>query len=137
MSGPPRQIPVRNDGPSEVGAAGSPALPTASPPIDIHETADALVLEADVPGVAESGLQVEVADQVLVIRGRAEPALPAGARPLHLEFPPRELVRSFILSAEFDRERIAAELGEGVLRVRLPRAERPPVRRIEVKPSGG
>ena len=43
--------------------------------------------------------------------------------------------RSFILSDEVDRERIAAELTNGVLRLTLPKAERARTRRIEIKSS--
>jgi HSP20 family molecular chaperone IbpA len=137
MSQAPRPIPVRRDGRSPEPLGRPAGLPAASPPIDIREEAGALVLEADVPGVAEATLRVEVSGHVLTLRGRAEPEVPEGARALLVEFPPRELARSFILSNEFDPDRIRAELVEGVLRLTLPRADRPPTRRIEVRTPGG
>ena len=57
--------------------------------------------------------------------------LPRGARVLHEEYRPGDYQRSFILSDEVDRDRITAELKNGVLRLFLPKAER--VRRIEIK----
>lgn len=106
-----------------------------TPMIDIHETPDGLVLEADLPGAADSGLNVQLEDNVLTLHARVEPTVPENARPIHQEYRPGEYHRSFILSDEVDRERIAAELKNGVLRLSLPKAERSRPRRIEIKTS--
>jgi HSP20 family protein len=138
-SSPSRPIPIvsgraaRTTGRSGHVPSGLIAEP---PPIDIHEEDDALVLEADLPGVEESSIVVAVEDHVLTLRGTAAPSWPDGVRPLWTEFRPRELLRSFILGAEIDRGRIEAELRDGVLRIRLPKAERPPAVRIRVTPPG-
>ncbi len=52
---------------------------------------------------------------------------------IHEEYRVGDFQRSFILSDEVDRERITAELKEGVLRLFLPKAERARTRRIEIK----
>ena len=54
---------------------------------------------------------------------------------LHEEYRPADFYRSFILSDEVERERISAELKNGVLRLTLPKAERAKTRRIEIKSS--
>lgn len=108
-------------------------VPTQTPLIDIHEGPDGLVLDADLPGVREQDLTIQLEDNVLTLHGRVEPAEPDTARTLHEEFRRVDFHRSFILSDEVDRERIRAELKEGVLRLTLPKAERAKPRRIEIK----
>jgi len=111
----------------------SPGPGAQTPLIDIHEGPDGLVLEADLPGVSEKSLVIQLDDNVLSLQARVEPSPPEGARLIHAEFPAGEYYRSFILSDEVDRGRITAELRQGVLRLTLPKAERARTRRIEVK----
>ncbi|MBX6313161.1 MAG: Hsp20/alpha crystallin family protein [Isosphaeraceae bacterium] len=114
---------------------GAPVVRT--PPIDIHEGPDGLVLEADLPGATNQNLSIRLEDNVLTLHARIEPAIPEGARPIpeQQEFRAGEFLRSFILSDEIDRDGITAELKNGVLRLCLPRAERAKTRRIEIKAS--
>lgn len=104
-----------------------------TPPIDIHEGPDGLILEADLPGVEESGVTVQLEDNVLSLRARVESPSREDARVLHEEYRVSDFYRSFILSDEVERSRITAELKNGVLRLTLPKAERSKTRRIEVK----
>ncbi len=101
--------------------------------IDIHEGPDGLVLEADLPGVTDQSLDVQLEENVLSLHATVDAKLPEGLRPLYLEFTPTAFARSFILSDEVDRTRISASLQHGVVRSSLPRAERAKTRRIEVK----
>jgi HSP20 family protein len=106
---------------------------TYTPPIDIHEGPDGLILEADLPGATEQGLQIQLEDNVLNLYAAIEPMAPQDARLIHEEYRQGDYRRSFILSDEVDRERITAELKNGVLRLLLPRADRARTRRIEIK----
>ncbi len=117
--------------------AETPAPPRMlfNPPIDIYETADGLVLYADLPGVDSEGLDLQVQDNRLTLFGRVASAVPQSAEMLHQEYQDGDFLRSFILSDEVDHDRIQAKLINGVLRVELPRAPRAKPRRIEV--SGG
>jgi HSP20 family molecular chaperone IbpA len=110
-----------------------PLAHTTTPLIDIHEGPDGLVLEADLPGVAENHLNIELEDNVLVLHARVPSPFPDGARVLHEEYRVSDFYRSFILSDEVERDRISAELRNGVLRLTLPKAERAKTRRIEIK----
>jgi len=115
-------------------AEASPELHQAfTPPIDIHEGPDGLTLEADLPGATESNLFIQLEDNVLSLHARIEPPAPEGARTLHEEYHVGDYYRSFILSDEVDRERITAELRNGVLRLVLPKADRARARRIEIR----
>ena len=106
-----------------------------TPPIDIHEGPEGLILEADLPGVSEGQLSIQLEDNVLSLHAWADAPAPEGARALHEEYRPGDFYRSFILSDEVERSRISAELKHGVLRLVLPKAERAKTRRIEIKTS--
>jgi HSP20 family molecular chaperone IbpA len=119
-------------------AAGAPAAEADlaervyfTPPIDIYDAAEGLVLIADLPGVSSSTLELQVQDNKLTLLGRVPPA-PLGARLIHKEYDEGDFVRSFILSDEVDHERISARLNNGVLEIVLPRAAKAVPRRIQV-----
>lgn len=108
--------------------------PTAvyTPPIDIFETNEGLVLVADLPGVVPETLELQVQDNKLTLYGRVSWPIPPEARLIHQEFGVGHFLRSFILSDEVDHDRISAKLTQGVLEVVLPRAAKPKARRIQV-----
>jgi HSP20 family protein len=106
-----------------------------TPPIDIYETDDGLVLQADLPGVSIKTLELQVQDNKLTLFGRVDPVVPPQARPLHQEYAVGDFLRSFILSDEVDHERITATMTNGVLKVVLPKAAQTKLRRIEVNPE--
>jgi HSP20 family molecular chaperone IbpA len=109
------------------------AVQAFTPPIDIHEGREGLILEADLPGAVEHNLRVQLEDNVLSLYARIDSPVPEGARLLHEEYRLGDYQRSFILGDEVDRERITAELTNGVLRLFLPKADRLRTRRIEIK----
>ena len=104
-----------------------------TPPIDIYETDDGLLLRADLPGVSLDTLELQVQDNKLTLFGRMQPSIPEGARLLHQEFETGDFLRSFILSDEVAHERISAKLNHGVLEVLLPKAPKAEPRRIQVR----
>lgn len=103
-----------------------------SPPIDIFETDEGLVLHADLPGVSIKTLELQVQDNKLTLFGRVGRVVPPEARTVHQEYGVGDFLRSFILSDEVDYERITATMNNGVLKVVLPKAPKPKPRRIEV-----
>jgi HSP20 family molecular chaperone IbpA len=109
------------------------AFPTFTPLIDIHEGPEGLILEADLPGAVEQNLRIQLEDNVLTLQAKVESPAPAEARLLHEEYVLGDYQRSFILGDEVDRDRITAELTNGVLRLFLPKADRARTRRIEIK----
>jgi HSP20 family protein len=104
-----------------------------APPVDIFEDEDSLVVQADLPGIAPEGLDVRVEQRVLTITAHAEP--PPSGTPLHREYELTNFFRQFQLPEEVDTARIQAELKQGVLTLRLPRAPKEQPRRIEVRAS--
>ena len=106
-----------------------------TPPIDIYETDQGLILRADLPGVSLDTLELQVQDNKLTLFGRMEQSVPDNARLLHQEYEVGDFLRSFILSDEVDHQHIAAKLNNGVLEVVLPKADKPEPRRIQVATS--
>lgn len=130
--------PSASPGPAEGVPAEAAPAPAAderfvfTPPIDIYETDEGLVLEADLPGVTSDTLELQVQDNKLTLFGRVIPQAPPGAQAAHQEYGVGDYLRSFILSDEVDYERISAKLTNGVLRVVLPKLPKTQPRRIEI-----
>lgn len=103
-----------------------------TPPIDIYETDEGLVLYADLPGVSVGSLELQVQDNKLTLLGKVEPQIPDEARLLHTEYEVGNFLRSFILSGEIVHSEIEAKLANGVLRIFLPKAPKAEPRRIQV-----
>ncbi|SEA77913.1 Molecular chaperone IbpA, HSP20 family [Desulfuromusa kysingii] len=95
-----------------------------TPAVDIYETADELVLMADLPGVATQGLQLEVSRGVLTLEGEIQAAD---------DDKQRSYYRQFTLSERIDADAGDAALKDGVLTLRLPKSEAAKPRKINVK----
>ena len=119
--------------------AERPARPRsdAAPRRAGHETKDAFVVVADLPGVAESAVDVTVEKDQLRIEARVEPAQRETHRLRLVESSVGGYLRTFALPDGIDRERIAATVKNGVLRLTLPKSEAARPRRIVVQPAVG
>lgn len=116
--------------------AGKPAAANATPlvpPVDIIEDAEGIVVKADMPGVEREGLSVNVESEQLTIEGTVTLNESAQLQNVYAEVRVAHYRRQFVLSRELDAEKIEARLQNGVLTVRIPKAERAKPRRIEVK----
>ena len=102
-----------------------------SPPVDIYETTNGLVVTADLPGVAKEGLDIRVENNLLTIRGKAAHAAPGD--PIYREYGLVNFFRQFELNERVDQNKISAELKHGVLTLSLPKAEEAKPRKIEVR----
>jgi HSP20 family protein len=104
-----------------------------TPPVDIFEDADALTVLADMPGVTPGRLTIDLHEGVLTITGQT--ATPEGRHEVAVleEYQAGTFQRSFTLSETIDQERIQATLKNGVLRLRLPKAERAKPRQIAIQ----
>jgi HSP20 family protein len=102
------------------------------PPCDIAEDEAGITLLADLPGVSRERLAIKVTGDNLVIEGTADVPIGADMELLYGEVPSPHYRRSFTLSRELDPAKIDAKLTNGVLRLRIPKAEEARPRRIEV-----
>lgn len=102
------------------------------PPTDIYETADALRIVMDMPGVDRSRLEVQLESNRLTITGEIDFDAYRGLEPTYTEYNVGNFRRAFTLSSKIDRDGITAEIDDGVLTLNLPKAAEVQPRKIEV-----
>jgi len=102
-----------------------------SPEVNIFETQDGYVLEAEMPGVGKTGLDIAVEANTLTILGRRE-KVELKAEHFYRESAPENYRRVFELDPAIDTARIEAKLEQGVLIVQLPKSERVKPRKVTV-----
>ncbi len=108
---------------------------TYVPPVDIFETPQALWVRADMPGVDDQLLNVQLADGVLTIEGQVSLKDYENLEPVYTEYNIGNYLRRFTLSNDIDTEHIQGRMRNGVLELELPKQERAKPRKIEVKAS--
>jgi len=108
---------------------------TYQPKVDILETDAGLRLWAEMPGVDESSIEVELVDGVLSLRGRVATGEYANLQPLYTEYGVGDFDARFRLSNAIDGEHIQAKLRHGVLELELPKVQAARPRKIEIAAS--
>lgn len=112
------------------GAVGTVARPAVMP-IDAWREEDTFVVELDLPGVTPDSIDLDVERNVLTVK--AERRGPSDERELVAAERPRGIFsRQLFLGDTLDTEHIQADYEHGVLRLRIPVAERARPRKIEV-----
>lgn len=106
---------------------------TLTPPVDVIEDANGITLYADLPGVPRDKLNLQVESDTLTIEAESDLSVPEGLTSSHTEVGLARFRRVFTLSKELDTERVSAELTQGVLTLRIPKAQHAQPRRIEVQ----
>ncbi len=105
---------------------------TFTPAVDIFETETAMTLLADMPGVGNDKLDIDLRENVLTIEGAVEPPESKEEVFIFREYPVGKYYRQFTLSEVIDQSRIEAGLKDGVLRLTLPKVEKAAPRKITV-----
>jgi HSP20 family protein len=106
--------------------------PVFAPRADVRETDDAFWLRIDVPGARPDDVNLWCENGQLHLRAGCAPRH-AGKRALWWEYDVGDYARSFALGEHLDGDRIEAHLADGVLTVRLPKAESAKPKRITVR----
>jgi len=102
------------------------------PYTDVYETEEALTVVMEMPGVDRKDVEIELKDDVLRVEGRIDFSKYEGMEPIYTEYNIGHWTRSFALSDKVDRERIAAQLEDGVLTLTLAKAKEAQPRRISI-----
>lgn len=102
-----------------------------SPRVNITETKDGYLLEAEMPGVNKEGLDILLEGHELTLVGR-RPQEPQGAQLVYRESANRDYRRTFVLDPTIDMSKIDAKMENGVLLLHLPKAEQLKPRKIAV-----
>jgi len=102
-----------------------------APEVNIFETKDAYVLEAEMPGVSKDGLEITLEGSVLTLVGHRSDQTPTGEA-VYRESRPVDYRRVFELDPAIDADKINARVDQGVLTLTLPKAERVKPRKLAV-----
>jgi HSP20 family molecular chaperone IbpA len=102
------------------------------PETDIYETADALTVVMEMPGVDKSNMDIEIADGVLRVSGTIDFSKYEKLQPVYSEYNIGHYRRTFSLPNQVNQEKIAAEVKDGVLTLTLPKAEAAKPRKIAI-----
>jgi HSP20 family protein len=101
------------------------------PLVDIEETEDAWILEAEVPGVKKNDVNVEVRDSEVVVTGEIKEKERKGLLRRRTR-PVGRFEYRVDLPGEVDADKVDASLDDGILTLRIPKAEKARPRRIEI-----
>lgn len=121
----------------EKGICRSPiyeqAWTTTSIPVDMYRTPDAVIVKAIVPGLKANDLQITAHDNLLIIRGQAKQKREATDRQyLCKECQDHAFERTLALPADLDVDQTEAELMDGILILRIPRAVAKKPKQIQI-----
>jgi HSP20 family protein len=105
-----------------------------SPAVDVVESENELILKADLPGVNQDEIDVQVERQTLTLRGERKFEKEQNAEGYHrIERNYGSFVRSFTVPSTVDTEKVSAQYKSGVLTVRLPKKEAAKPRQVKVQ----
>src|ERR671924_246681 len=108
------------------------------PPMDLVEAEDHFVLKADLPGLSEGDVNIEVQDNALTISGERKAEHEQREKGWYrIERSFGSFSRSLTLPEGIDPDRIEAAFSHGVLEIRIPKPEERKPRRISISSSEG
>jgi HSP20 family protein len=104
-----------------------------SPPVDIFETAESIVIRVEVPGIEQQALDVEIKDNSLIVHGDRRFEEVEGRNYHRVERAYGTFHRVFPLPLPVRREQIHAVLKNGVLEITLLKEEKAKPKRVQVE----
>jgi HSP20 family protein len=119
-------------------ARPAPGMGVMAPRVDVKETERGLEVHAELPGVAEKDVEVQLADGVLTIRGEKKQDHEEKEKGYYLmERSYGGFMRQIPLPVEVEEDKVEARFDKGVLTVTLPRSTRAEARTrtIEIRPA--
>ena len=126
---------------NRLGLVFDDAMPTPAssgawlPAVNVEETPEELVLTAELPGLTDDDIEIELENSVLTIRGEKTAERHEGdeSKKYHVwERSYGSFQRSFTLPRTVAADKIAADFENGVLHVRMPKAPEAKGRRIAI-----
>jgi HSP20 family protein len=107
------------------------------PPMDVVEAEDHFVLKADLPGLSEEDVAIEIQDGNLTISGQRKAEHESSQKGWYrIERSFGSFQRSLSLPEGIDADAVTANFDRGVLEVRIPKPEERKPRRVAIKAEG-
>jgi HSP20 family protein len=104
-----------------------------TPPVDLYETDDALVLKAELPGFTKEDLNIELRDRTLILKGERRHEREVKEEQYHRrERAYGRFQRAFMLPTVVEENKVQATFKDGVLELRLPKSEAVRPKRITI-----
>ena len=123
---------------SRAGNGGTTASRRWIPAMDLVEAGEHFVLKADLPGISESDVNIEVENNVLTIAGERKTEHEEKHEGYYrLERATGAFARSLTLPEGIDAEAVKATFDNGVLEVRIPKPEEAKPQRVQIAVGGG
>jgi HSP20 family protein len=121
------------------GEGGAPSTARRwLPAMDLVERGDEFLLRADLPGLSENEVNIELEDNVLTISGERKAEHEQGKEGYYrLERASGSFSRSLTLPEGVDPEKVRASFDRGVLEVRIPKPEQRKPRKVTISADGG
>ena len=105
-----------------------------TPTVDVVEDRDAFVLRAELPGVTRENISVEVKENRLVLSGRKDSVTQGEeGKYRYVESRHGQFTRTFELPRNVKSDAIEAQYKDGVLSLRVPKAEESKPKAVEIK----
>ena len=118
----------------KVNRDGEPlATGTWMPAVDIYETAEEIVLVAELPGIEPADVDVQLRDNTLSIKGERKMEKAVKDESYHrVERVYGSFSRTFTLPATVDQEKINANFSKGLLEIKMPKAVQAKPQKIDI-----
>lgn len=111
--------------------AGPDRLEYVVPAVNLHHDTDGFILEVEMPGVKKDGVEITFDDGKLTLVGHRASPTPEGSA-VYKESSGLAYRRVFDLDPSIDEGKIGAKMDQGLLTIRLPKAETSKPRKIAV-----
>ena len=121
------------------GSAGGPStMRRWIPAMDLVETGEDFLLRADLPGLSEGDVNIELEDNILTISGERKAEYEERKEGYYrVERASGAFSRSLTLPEGVDPDRVQAQFDRGVLEVRIPKPEQRKPRKVTISAGGG
>ena len=114
-------------------SSAQPSISKWYPAVDVLESKESYLIRAELPGMKREDINVEVKDGTLLLSGERKSEKPAeGVEYRHVERSTAKFWRSFSLPETVKQEGIEATYKDGILEIRVPKAEEAKPRQIEI-----
>jgi HSP20 family protein len=104
-----------------------------NPVVDVYDNDDSIVIKAELPGIDKEGIEIDVKDRVLTLKGeRSSESEVKDDNYYRRERSFGKFERAFNLPADVDPDKIKADYKDGVLKIDIPKPEEKKPRQITI-----